>query len=177
MRVLSKNVERDVPSHLTWLSDSMIQPHTSLQCFQVSLLCPLSSTISSPLPGPINMSHPGLSGSNFGASPNVISWGENGICVWEKHSAAGSVRESFFSLFLSASHVRGYRFPLSLSASPRDRSICIRPQKEFSDSCLQLFSLPGCDCKSPQAPGTGSRFFSSLSTQLLVTCPSISNLI
>lgn len=99
MRVLSKNVERDVPSHLTWLSDSMIQPHTSLQCFQVSLLCPLSSTISSPLPGPINMSHPGLSGSNFGASPNVISWWENGICVLEKHSAAGSVQESFFFLF------------------------------------------------------------------------------
>ena len=163
-------------SALTW-RDSLIQPHTSLQCSQASPLCPLSSTISSPLPGPINMSHPGPSGSNFGASPNVISWGENGICVWEKRSAAGSVRESFFFFFFSFSlslfcprHMfEAVAFPSSLSASPRDRSICVRPLKEFADSCLRLFSLPGCDCKSPQAPGKGSGFHSSLSTQLLVT--------
>lgn len=55
---------------------------------------------------PINMSHFGLSGSNFCTSRNIISWGENGVGVWEKRSAAGNVQESFICLFLFFLHLR-----------------------------------------------------------------------
>lgn len=41
--------------------------------------------------------------------------------------------------------------------------------KEFSDSCLQLFSLPGYDSNPPQAAHKGSKIHLSLSTHLLVT--------
>lgn len=40
---------------------------------------------------PVDTSHLTPSGSNFSSSQNVISWGQNRVCVWEKRSAAGCV--------------------------------------------------------------------------------------
>lgn len=135
--------------------------------FRISPLCPLWLTISShPPAGPINMSHPDPSGSNFCSSQNVISWGENGVCVWETRSAAGSVQDRVFFFLRSASHV--FPPPNCLLLFGIDPS-ALRPLKEFSDSCLQLFSLPGYDSNSPQAAHKGSKIYLSLSTHLLVT--------
>lgn len=45
------------------------------------------------------MSHFSPSGSNFTTSLNIISWGENGVCMCGKSSAAGNVRQSFIYFF------------------------------------------------------------------------------
>lgn len=91
-----------------------------------------------------------------------------------ERSAAGNVHESLL-FFVCVTCLRPPFFPSLQSASPQDQSICIRPLKEFSDSCLLLFSLSGYDCNSRQAPRKGSKIHLSLSTQSLVTadgwCP------
>lgn len=141
-----------------------------MQCFQVSPLCPLALTISSPLPG-LSMCHTPIRQGPISARLKMsFRGGENGVCVWGKRSAAGSVQGKciyFFFIFLDC--ITCFFPPSSLFASRQDRSICIRPLKEFSDSCFQLFSLPGYDSNSPQAAEKGSKIHLSLSAQLLVT--------
>lgn len=58
-------------------------------------------------------------------SQNVISRGENGVCVLEHHTAAGNVEGCFFSLSLSFSLSVSHVVPLLAPRQPR--SICIRP--------------------------------------------------
>ena len=175
MRVLSRNVETDVCSHLTWLSDPATHFPPMFSGF--SSLSPLiHHLITSPrayqyvTPRSVRVQFRRVSKCHFMGR----KWN---LCVGKAQCCRQCSRKFFFFFFFSFSlslfcprHMfEAVAFPSSLSASPRDRSICVRPLKEFADSCLRLFSLPGCDCKSPQAPGKGSGFHSSLSTQLLVT--------
>ncbi len=116
----------------------------------------LSVSISSPLPG-LSICHTPVRQGPISARLKMsFHGGQNEVCVWEKRSAAGNVHKScffflFFSLSLCATCLRQLLFPSLLSASLQDLSICIRPLKKFSDSCLQLFSHLGYDCNQPHA--------------------------
>lgn len=121
-------------------------------------------------PWPIDVSHPHPSGSNFCTSQNVISWGRKwSLCVRKAQCCRQCSRKMYLFFFIFLDCITCFFPPSSLFASRQDRSICIRPLKEFSDSCFQLFSLPGYDSNSPQAAEKGSKIHLSLSAQLLVT--------
>lgn len=95
--------------------------------------------ISSPLSG-LSICHtPACQRSNFCTSQNVISWGENRVCVWEKRSAAGNIQESFFPPCITCLRPPFFSPPRCLLRLRIDPS-ALRPPKEFSDSCFT--SLP-----------------------------------
>lgn len=138
-----------------------------MQRFQVSPLCPLSLTISSPLPG-LSICHTPIRQGPISARLKMSFHGEKMEFVCEKSALLPAVFKEDF-LFIYFLDCITCFFPSSLFASCQDRSICISPLKEFSDSCFQLFSLSGYDSNLPQATEKGSKIHLSLSAQLLVT--------